>query len=170
MSKSPRRGEHLALSAAREFLPEKIHRWTGVFAAAVAAAVAGLLTYAGVVFVQAESQSILKLAIGLPVWVVELVIPIGYAIVLNVLDESHLLDIGVVPAAQGQGLGRYFLGWLCERAKEHGADTFFLEVRPSNVAALRLYERFGFAEIGRRRGYYPAAEGREDAIVMRLAL
>ena len=94
----------------------------------------------------------------------------GYAIVLNVLDESHLLDIGVVPAAQGQGLGRYFLGWLCERAKEHGADTFFLEVRPSNVAALRLYERFGFAEIGRRRGYYPAAEGREDAIVMRLAL
>ncbi len=76
-----RRGEHLALSAAREFLPEHIHRWTGVFATGVAAAVAGLLTYAGVVFVQAESHSILKLAIGLPVWVVELVIPIGYGIV-----------------------------------------------------------------------------------------
>ena len=95
---------------------------------------------------------------------------IGYSIVLNVLDESHLLDLGVVSAAQGTGLGRHFLDWLCARAKQRGSESFFLEVRPSNVAALRLYERFGFAEIGRRRGYYPAAEGREDAIVMRLAL
>ncbi len=96
--------------------------------------------------------------------------PIGYSIVLNVLDESHLLDIGVVAAVQGQGFGRHFLDWLCERARQRGSDSFFLEVRPSNIAALRLYERFGFTEIGRRRGYYPAAEGREDAIVMRLAL
>ena len=96
--------------------------------------------------------------------------PIGYSIVLNVLDESHLLDIGVVAAVQGQGFGRQFLDWLCERARQRGSDSFFLEVRPSNIAALRLYERFGFTEIGRRRGYYPAAEGREDAIVMRLAL
>ncbi len=111
------------------------------------------------------------LAAGYEAWIMHRAgEPIGYAIVLNVLDEAHLLDIGVVSAAQGQGLGRDFLGWLCERAKEHGADSFFLEVRPSNVAALQLYERFGFAEIGRRRGYYPAAKGREDAIVMRLAL
>ena len=96
--------------------------------------------------------------------------PIGYAVVLNVLDESHLLDLGVVAAEQGQGRGRSFLGWLCECAKQQGSDNFFLEVRPSNLAALRLYERCGFAEIGRRRAYYPAAGGREDAIVMRLEL
>lgn len=95
---------------------------------------------------------------------------IGYAIVLNVLDEAHLLDIGVVAAQQGRGLGRAFVDWLCARARQHGMESFFLEVRPSNVAALRLYERCGFAEIGRRRGYYPAVGGREDAIVMRLAL
>ena len=95
---------------------------------------------------------------------------VGYAIVLNVLDESHLLDIGVVSAAQRQGFGRQFLRWLCTIAKEKGADSFFLEVRPSNLPALQLYERFGFAEIGRRRGYYPSPGGREDAIVMRLAL
>lgn len=95
---------------------------------------------------------------------------IGYAIVLNVLDEAHLLDIGVVAAQQGRGLGRAFMDWLCARARQHGMESFFLEVRPSNVAALRLYERCGFAEIGRRRGYYPAVGGREDAIVMRLAL
>lgn len=96
--------------------------------------------------------------------------PVAYAIVLNVLDEAHLLDIGVVPAVQEQGLGRRFLAWLCERAKQRGSKHFFLEVRPSNAAALRLYERFGFSEIGRRRGYYRGAEGREDAIVMRLEL
>lgn len=96
--------------------------------------------------------------------------PVGYAIVFNVLDESHLLDIGIVPEEQGQGLGGRFLDWLCERARQQGSASFFLEVRPSNVSALRLYERAGFTEIGRRRGYYPSAEGREDAIVMRLAL
>lgn len=95
---------------------------------------------------------------------------VGYAIVLNVLDESHLLDIGIVPGAQGQGLGRCLLDWLCGRARQRGSNSFFLEVRPSNVSAFRLYQRFGFTEIGRRRGYYPTADGREDAIVMRLAL
>ncbi len=52
-----------------------------------------------------------------------------------------------------------------------GAESVLLEVRPSNARALAVYERFGFAEIGRRKGYYPAHEGkREDAIVMRLAV
>lgn len=96
--------------------------------------------------------------------------PVAYAIVLKVLEEAHLLDIGVIPAAQGQGLGQIFLTWLCEQARQGGSNSFFLEVRPSNRAALLLYERFGFSEIGRRRGYYPGAEGREDAIVMRLEL
>ncbi|MHB1372757.1 MAG: ribosomal protein S18-alanine N-acetyltransferase [Thauera sp.] len=95
---------------------------------------------------------------------------LGYAIVLKVLDEAHLLDIGIVGAAQGLGLGREFMAWLCEEARQAGAASFFLEVRTSNAAALRLYQRLGFDEIGRRRGYYPAGGAREDAIVMRRAL
>lgn len=94
----------------------------------------------------------------------------GYAVVLHVLDESHLLDIGIVPAMQHGGLGGDFLAWLAAGARARGSTSFFLEVRSSNAAALRLYERCGFAEIGRRRGYYPAHAGREDAIVMRRAL
>ena len=62
------------------------------------------------------------------------------------------------------------LDWLAEGARTRGACDFYLEVRPSNAAALRLYARSGFVEIGRRRGYYPAADGREDAIVMRRTL
>lgn len=95
---------------------------------------------------------------------------LGYAIVLKVIDEAHLLDIGVVGAAQGQGLGQEFMAWLCEEARQAGAVSFFLEVRTSNAAALRLYQRLGFVEIGRRRGYYPAGSAREDAIVMRRTL
>jgi ribosomal-protein-alanine N-acetyltransferase len=55
-------------------------------------------------------------------------------------------------------------------AREHGARTLLLEVRPSNPAALRLYERYGFQRIGVRRGYYPSHHGREDAVVMRITL
>ncbi|MDX5411380.1 MAG: ribosomal protein S18-alanine N-acetyltransferase [Thauera sp.] len=95
---------------------------------------------------------------------------VGYAIVLKVLDEAHLLDIGIVASAQGQGLGQSFMAWLCGEAREGGAETFYLEVRPSNAAALRLYQRMGFEEIGRRRAYYPAGSAREDAIVMRRVL
>ncbi|WP_172203044.1 ribosomal protein S18-alanine N-acetyltransferase [Niveibacterium sp. COAC-50] len=97
--------------------------------------------------------------------------PLGYAICLKIVDEAHLLNISVMRAVQGQGLGRWFLDVLGHGLWEHGARQMFLEVRPSNVAALRLYERAGFAPIGRRRDYYPAADGRrEDAIVMRREL
>lgn len=94
----------------------------------------------------------------------------GYAVVMHVLDESHLLDLGIVTAMQGRGLGGRFLDWLTEGARARGSETFYLEARPSNGAALRLYARCGFVEIGRRRGYYPGREGREDAIVMRRTL
>jgi tripartite ATP-independent transporter DctM subunit len=76
-----RRREHLSLSAAAELLPRAISRWTAVFAAATGAVVTAVLAYAGGVFVQAEMQGILKLAIGLPVWVIELCIPLGFGIV-----------------------------------------------------------------------------------------
>ena len=95
-------------------------------------------------------------------------VPVGYAVVLAVLDEAHLLNISVVRAAQGRGLGSRLLEYLLSIAWSKGIRRFFLEVRPSNLAALALYRRAGFVEIGRRKGYYPSPEGREDAIVMRL--
>jgi ribosomal-protein-alanine N-acetyltransferase len=95
---------------------------------------------------------------------------VGYAVVLKVLDEAHLLNISVARAAQGRGHGRALLEWLQLTAKRNGAGQFFLEVRPSNLAGLALYRSQGFEQIGRRKGYYPATEGREDAIVMRREL
>ena len=92
----------------------------------------------------------------------------GYFLLMYALDEAHLLDVAVAGARHGTGLGRYLLDTLCARAKDMGAESVLLEVRPSNERALAVYKRFGFAEIGRRKGYYPAHEGkREDAIVMR---
>lgn len=96
---------------------------------------------------------------------------LGYAILLTVLDEAHLLNISVLRAHQGKGLGRAFLDALCDEVRARGASQMFLEVRPSNETAKRLYAAYGFVPIGRRNRYYPAADGgREDAIVMRLGL
>jgi ribosomal-protein-alanine N-acetyltransferase len=95
----------------------------------------------------------------------------GYFLLMYALDEAHLLDVAVAAGRQGTGLGRYLLDTLCARAKEMGAESVLLEVRPSNERALAVYRCYGFAEIGRRKGYYPAHEGkREDAIVMRHTL
>lgn len=95
----------------------------------------------------------------------------GYFLLMYALDEAHLLDVAVAGKRQGTGLGRRLLDMLCARAREMGAESVLLEVRPSNERALAVYRRYGFAEIGRRKGYYPAHEGkREDAIVMRHAL
>ena len=71
----------------------------------------------------------------------------------------------------GQGVGRMQLDKLVQRAREKGMQSVLLEVRPSNQRALEVYQRYGFLEIGRRKGYYPAANStREDAIVMRYGL
>lgn len=94
----------------------------------------------------------------------------GYAVVLLVMDEAHLLDISVLRAFQGKGLGRVLLEFVGEMARQRGAVQMFLEVRPSNQSALALYENSGFQAIGRRKAYYPAPGGREDAIVMRKGL
>ncbi|RMD78948.1 MAG: GNAT family N-acetyltransferase, partial [Gammaproteobacteria bacterium] len=74
------------------------------------------------------------------------------------------------PERRRRGHGGYLLRRLIQIAGRLGARTLFLEVRPSNAAALALYRRLGFEEVGRRRGYYPAMEGREDALVLALAL
>jgi len=95
---------------------------------------------------------------------------VGYAIMSVVVGESHILNVCVDPAFQGQHLGRRIMVRMLDLAKQRGADTAFLEVRPSNQAALALYRSLGFNEIGLRRGYYPAARGREDALVLACAL
>jgi ribosomal-protein-alanine N-acetyltransferase len=95
---------------------------------------------------------------------------IGYAVMMMVLDEAHLLNISIAKQHQGQGWGRRLLEQLVTRAKRKKAHTMFLEVRPSNKAALALYESFGFNEFSVRKGYYPTVNGREDAILMGLAI
>ena len=95
---------------------------------------------------------------------------LGYAVMLRVLDEAHVLTISIAREAQGQGHGRAFLAWLHDEARKQGATQCFLEVRPSNTVALALYQDMAYEQIGRRRGYYPGVNGREDAIVMRREL
>ena len=95
---------------------------------------------------------------------------IGYALMMVVQDEVQLLNIGIAPEHQRLGLGSALLQHVCLVARRHGAARMFLEVRPSNGPALALYRRHGFAEIGLRRGYYPANDGREDALVLAVAL
>ena len=91
---------------------------------------------------------------------------VGHGVIQLIADEAHLLNIAVKPESQGRGLGLSLLTHLMQRARERGGNECFLEVRASNQSAYRLYERFGFNEIGRRRDYYPAVGGREDALVM----
>lgn len=95
---------------------------------------------------------------------------IGYFFVMPVLDEIHLLTIAVAQHRQKQGCAKLLLGRLMQLAGEQGFESVLLEVRVSNERAIAVYEQFGFSEIGRRKGYYPADQGRrEDAIVMRIS-
>lgn len=93
---------------------------------------------------------------------------IGYAIVLTALDEAHLLNFAVASRWQQRGVGKELLRFVIDRARDAKRDILYLEVRPSNVAGLRLYERFGFKQLGVRRDYYPAMTGREDALFLGL--
>jgi ribosomal-protein-alanine N-acetyltransferase len=95
---------------------------------------------------------------------------VGYGMLMLVLDEAHLLNISVAKAFQGHGLGRALLAHFIEVARRHGGQMMFLEVRSSNIPAISLYESVGFNEFSVRKGYYPAEHGREDAILMGLAL
>jgi len=108
-----------------------------------------------------------SLAAGYSAWVCriggELV---GYAVVMMVLDEAHLLNISVDARRQGMGFGARLLRHAMAIARTLGASAMLLEVRPSNARALQLYRHFGFVSIGVRKAYYPAVEGREDAQVL----
>jgi ribosomal-protein-alanine N-acetyltransferase len=95
---------------------------------------------------------------------------VGYFVLAAGAGEAHLLNLSIAQRWQRQGLGARLLAEAIRIAREAGAARLILEVRPSNAAALRLYRRAGLREVGLRRAYYPAHEGREDAIVMEIAL
>lgn len=108
---------------------------------------------------------------GYPAWVLDEAGALaGYGLLSIAAGEAHILNVCTAPAAQGRGHGRRLVRTLLQQARGRGAQRVFLEVRPSNKAAIALYHAQGFNEIGRRPRYYPAANGREDAIVMALEL
>ena len=94
----------------------------------------------------------------------------GYGIRSMGAGEAHILNLCVDAPWRGQGAGRRLLLSLLMRAHLAGQEWAFLEVRPSNLGARALYESIGFTQVGLRRGYYQAPEGREDALVCRLSL
>ena len=95
---------------------------------------------------------------------------VAYGIVAMGAGEAHLLNVCVAERVRGRGIGRRMLMLLIERSVQAGVQDVFLEVRPSNLHAIALYQSFGFIEVGRRRDYYQAVGGREDALVLKLSL
>lgn len=89
----------------------------------------------------------------------------GYSIVSVAAGEAHLLNLCIDPLAHRRGYGRLLLDHLLDVVRRTNAGVLFLEVRPSNRAAITLYRTYGFERIGVRKGYYPALSGREDAHV-----
>jgi [ribosomal protein S18]-alanine N-acetyltransferase len=90
---------------------------------------------------------------------------IGYAVFWCVLDQGELGNVAVTGSHRGAGVGDRLVAEVIRRAAHRGIREIFLEVRPSNAVARRLYERFGFTHVGRRRNYYQ--EPVEDALVLR---
>lgn len=95
---------------------------------------------------------------------------VAYGIVAMGAGEAHILNLCVRGDLRGRGVGRQMLMLLLERARQAGVATAFLEVRPSNRLAIALYQSVGFVQVGLRKGYYQAEQGREDALVLKLAL
>ena len=94
----------------------------------------------------------------------------GYGLLSAAAGECHILNLCTAPDQRGRGLGRLLLRALLAEGRLAGAEQAFLEVRPSNAAALGLYQAEGFETVGVREGYYPAEAGREDAWVLRREL
>jgi ribosomal-protein-alanine N-acetyltransferase len=110
------------------------------------------------------------LKVGYCCWVVTVDQQIvGYGVMSVVVDECHLLNICIDPGWQRLGLGRRLVERLLQLGRQHGAEAAYLEVRESNRPARRLYRQIGFVEVGRRRDYYPAIGGREDALLLTLS-
>jgi ribosomal-protein-alanine N-acetyltransferase len=94
----------------------------------------------------------------------------GYGVMSVGAGEAHILNLCIDAAFRCQGIGRRMLGYLLDKGAAAGMSEAFLEVRPSNTAAIRLYLSVGFDQVGMRRGYYQAVGGREDAAVLKLTL
>jgi ribosomal-protein-alanine N-acetyltransferase len=94
----------------------------------------------------------------------------GYGIMSVGAGEAHILNVCIRDEYRCRGLARKILLYLLDRARTAGMYEAFLEVRPSNIAAARLYHALGFEQVGVRRGYYQATVGREDAAVLRRIL
>jgi [ribosomal protein S18]-alanine N-acetyltransferase len=94
----------------------------------------------------------------------------GYCVAMAGVDEMHLLNLTIAPPRWGRGLARGLLDALAARCRAERRTVLWLEVRESNQRARAVYTRYGFETVGLRRAYYPAAAGREDAIVMRKPL
>ncbi|MCZ6666690.1 MAG: ribosomal protein S18-alanine N-acetyltransferase [Gammaproteobacteria bacterium] len=94
----------------------------------------------------------------------------GYGIMSVAVEESHILNVCIAPTSRRQGYARALMDHLMMTATAHGASIAYLEVRPSNEAALKLYADMGFRHVGTRRAYYPAHAGREDAHVFSISL
>ena len=90
----------------------------------------------------------------------------AYSVAQYVLDECHLLNLCVKQGARNRGLGTKMVRQMMSQARNNDIGSIFLEVRVTNLAAVHLYEKLGFNEIGIRRDYYPASKGREDALVL----
>ena len=95
---------------------------------------------------------------------------IGYCVIMNFAGEAHLLNLSIAAPLQRAGHGGRLLAHALKAARSGGARLMFLEVRPSNSAARELYARSGFTQVGNRRDYYPASQGREDALVLSIDL
>ena len=95
---------------------------------------------------------------------------IGYFVAMKGVDEVHLLNLTVAPDFQRQGWARVLLDALALWSRGQGAGWLWLEVRQSNLRAQSVYEQHGYRRVGLRKAYYPAVDGREDAVVMSLKL
>ena len=95
---------------------------------------------------------------------------VGYSMLTHAADEAHLLNLCIAPGWQGHGLGHLMLEHAIQWAQQTGVDSMFLEVRPSNKTGISLYRKHGFRVVGERPDYYRAANGRENALIMKCDL
>jgi len=95
---------------------------------------------------------------------------VAYSVMSVAVQEAHLLTIVVPTSEQGKGYGKYMLNNMIQLSANCDAKTMYLEVRSSNTIAIELYQQRGFNELGIRKNYYPADQGREDALIMALDL
>lgn len=111
------------------------------------------------------------LQVGYCCWVLERAGDIiAYGLMSIGAGEAHILNLCVRAGDRRKGYGERLLGHLLHLARRHRAETVFLEVRPTNQGAIGLYGKMGFAQVGRRKAYYPAENGREDAMILALTL